>query len=172
MKIIYVSGGQRSGKSRFAQEQAEAISAHPIYLATARVLDDEFRERVRRHKEDRGEHWHSIEIEKSISLFRAPDKIKDPVIVLDCVTLWLTNLLLDHESDSEKTLSEAKDEWDRFKSKEGTCFVISNEIGMGLVSEHELGRKFTDLQGFLNQYIAAAADEAYFLVSGNPLRIK
>ena len=172
MKIIYISGGQRSGKSSFAQAQAEGIHKAPIYLATARILDDEFQKRVDRHKQNRNDSWTTIEIPDKISMISEYLTTDSSVIVLDCITLWLTNYLLDNGEDLDLVLKLAKEEWDRFRALPGTCFVISNETGMGLVSEHLLGRLFVDLQGFMNQYIASIADEAYFMVSGIPLRTK
>ena len=175
MKTVYISGGQRSGKSRFAMESAKKLTPRPLYLATARVLDEEFKQRVERHRRDRDGSWTTIEIDKHISglkLSAFSDTGHEKVLVLDCVTLWLTNFLLDNNDDAEKTLKDVKKEWNSFAALPFTRFVISNEIGMGLVSERELGRKFTDLQGFVNQYIANSADEAYFMVSGQALRIK
>ena len=177
MKIVYISGGQRSGKSRFAQESIRKISDSPVYLATARVLDDEFKTRVKRHQKDRDEHWRTVEIEKYISkldlsIFPSLNSESSNAVVLDCITLWLTNFLLDNDNDLDKTIKEVKEEWDKFRKLPLTCYIVSNEIGMGLISSNELGRKFVDLQGFINQYIAKTADETYFMVSGVPLRLK
>ena len=103
-KIILVTGGQRSGKSRYAQELALKLAENPVYLATSRVWDDEFRERVRRHQQDRGPQWTNLEEEKAISRC----DVSGRVVVIDCVTLWSTNFFFDNDSDVDKSLREIK----------------------------------------------------------------
>lgn len=166
--ITFITGGARSGKSRFAQELAEQHSEHPVYLATARVWDDDFRKRIERHQNDRGPHWINIEEEKCLSATPTEGKI----VLLDCVTLWLTNIFFDNDFDMEKSLEEAKAEWGRFVTKEMDLIVVSNELGMGVHPVEESARKFADLQGWINQHIAAMADEVYLMVSGIPVNIK
>ena len=168
-KIIFITGGQRSGKSRYAQELALQKSATPVYLATSRAWDDDFRKRIGKHQSDRGPMWRNIEEEKHLAahLFAEND-----VVLVDCVTLWLTNIFHDNGYDVEKALGEAKTEWDAFTAMNFTLIVVSNELGMSLHSETEAGRKFTDLQGWMNQYIAKTATEAYLMVSGIGVRIK
>ena len=167
-KIIYVSGGQRSGKSSFAQSMAENMSDNPTYLATARCWDDEFRERISRHQSDRGEQWDNLEEEVEISNLSLTGK----VVLMDCVTLWLTNIFTDNNLDRNKSLEIAKDQWSKFMSQDFTLIVVSNEIGLGVIPIESSTRAFVDLQGWMNQYIAKSADEAYTLISGIPLRIK
>ncbi|NTV45035.1 MAG: bifunctional adenosylcobinamide kinase/adenosylcobinamide-phosphate guanylyltransferase [Chlorobiales bacterium] len=166
--IYYVSGGQRSGKSRYAQELALKLSDCPVYLATSRVWDDDHHARIDRHKKDRGDKWDTIEEEKFIS----KHDLSGRVVVVDCVTLWLTNFFTDAGFDAEKALVEAKHEFDAFSCQNMTGIIISNEIGMGVIAESNSVRKFVDLQGWMNQYIAQRADEAVFMVSGLPLRVK
>ncbi|SKC04276.1 bifunctional adenosylcobinamide kinase/adenosylcobinamide-phosphate guanylyltransferase [Dyadobacter psychrophilus] len=166
--IIYISGGARSGKSRFAQEMALKRSMEPVYVATAKVWDENFAERVARHKRERGPEWTCIEAERNIHL----QPIMDRVAVIDCVTLWLTNLFMTCQEDIEKTLATFKAEIDGILALKGTFIIISNEIGMGVHAATEVGRKFTDLQGWANQYVASKADEAIFMVSGLPLWLK
>ena len=166
-KVIFITGGQRSGKSSFAQQKALELSSNPVYLATSRIWDDDFKNRVDRHKKDRSESWINIEEEKEISKLDLDDKI----VVLDCITLWLTNFFSDNNYDIDKSLEEVKKEWKKFIKKDITIFVISNEIGMGVHAETEGARKFTDLQGWMNQYIAKQADEVYLMISGIPLKI-
>ena len=122
-KIIYVSGGQRSGKSSFAQSMAESLSDNPTYLATARCWDDEFRERISRHQSDRGEQWDNLEEEVEISNLSLTGK----VVLMDCVTLWLTNIFTDNNFDRNKSLEIAKDQWSKFVSQDFTLIVVSNE---------------------------------------------
>ena len=167
-KIILITGGQRSGKSRYAQEMALSLSPNPVYLATSRVWDDEHRVRIERHKAERGNEWTNIEEDKELSKHRLEGK----TILIDCVTLWATNYFFDLNSDTEKALAELKTEFDRFTEQDARFIFVTNEIGMGEMPQNELQRKFADLQGWLNQYIAAAADEVYFMVSGIPLKIK
>lgn len=166
--IYYVSGGQRSGKSRYAQELALKLSDKPVYLATSRVWDDDHHARIDRHKKDRGDNWETIEEEKFISKYDLSGK----VVVMDCVTLWLTNFFTDAEFDAERALAEARREFDAFSCQDMTVIIISNEIGMGVIAESSTVRKFVDLQGWMNQYIAEKADEVIFMVSGLPLKVK
>jgi len=167
-KVIFITGGQRSGKSSFAQNEALKLSPSPVYLATSRIWDDDFKKRVDRHKIDRSENWINIEEEKEISKYDFSGK----VVVLDCITLWLTNYFSDYNYDVDTSLNEAKKEWNKFIQKDFTVFVISNEIGMGIHGETEGARKFTDLQGWMNQYIAKQANEVILMISGIPVTIK
>lgn len=167
-EIIFITGGQRSGKSRFAQRLAEERSANPLYLATARRWDDDFEQRIRRHQADRGEIWNTLEEEKQLSRHHLEGK----TVLLDCITLWLTNIFHDCQYDLQASLEEAKSEWDRFIQQDFTLIVVSNEIGMCLHAPDEASRHFTDLQGWMNQHIAKTADEVYITVSGIPLQLK
>jgi adenosylcobinamide kinase / adenosylcobinamide-phosphate guanylyltransferase len=167
-KIILVTGGARSGKSRYAQELALQLSHNPVYVATARKWDDDFKERIRRHQNDRDERWTSIETEKYISKLNLQEK----VVVVDCVTLWLTNFFVDSKNDIDASLQECKKEIDNLSGQSSTFIIITNEIGMGVHADTEVGRKFTDLQGWTNQYIAACAQKVVLMVSGIPVTIK
>lgn len=168
-KVIYISGGQRSGKSSYAQQLALELSSTPVYLATARVWDEDFRQRIQRHQSDRDQRWTTVEEEKFLS-----KQVFNPgtVVVVDCITLWLTNWFMDNSMKVEETLQQVKEEWTRFVEQDITILAVSNEIGMSLHAETESGRKFTDLQGWVNQFIAKNAMECYFMVSGNPMKIK
>ena len=167
-KVILVTGGQRSGKSRYAQDLALQLAENPVYLATSRVWDEEFRERVRRHQADRGVRWTNIEEEK----FLSRHDVHGRVVVIDCVTLWGTNFFFDNDSDVDKSLGEMKEEFDRFTRQEATFIFVTNEIGMGGVAVDTVQRRFTDLQGWMNQYMARAADEVGLVVSGRGRREK
>jgi len=166
--LYYISGGQRSGKSRYAQDLALQLSASPVYLATSRAWDDDHRQRIARHVADRDARWTTLEEEKYLSRLDLGGR----VVVLDCVTLWLTNFFTDAAYDVATALDQAQAEFDKLLTQDCTLLVISNEIGMGLHATTEAGRKFTDLQGWLNQYIAQRADHAIFMVSGLPLTVK
>lgn len=181
-KIILVTGGQRSGKSTYAEKMALDLSGDNkcVYMATAKVWDDEFAKRVALHKQRRGEQWISIEEEKFLSKHNVAGK----VVLIDCVTLWSTNFFFEistsqeNESSSEKgnvvkrSLEAVKDEFDKFTQQDATFVFVTNEIGLSGVSENKIQRQFTDLLGWLNQYIASKADDVYFMVSGIPIKIK
>ncbi len=167
-RIILITGGQRSGKSCKAEALALSLTERPVYVATAHIWDDEFRERVRRHQERRGPQWTNIEEEMLLSRH----DLSGRVAVIDCVTLWLTNFFFANNSDVDKTLAEAQHEFDAFTQADATYIFVTNEIGLGGVSENAVQRKFTDLQGWMNQYIAERADEVILMVSGLPVKVK
>ncbi|HEY9005012.1 bifunctional adenosylcobinamide kinase/adenosylcobinamide-phosphate guanylyltransferase [Ohtaekwangia sp.] len=166
--IILVTGGARSGKSRYAQERAKQTTDLPVYVATARQWDGDFQDRIKRHQQERGPEWTSHEAEKYVSALALSDR----VVVVDCITLWLTNFFIDHKQDINAALTEFKQEIDKLATQQNTFIIVTNEIGMGVHAETEAGRKFVDLQGWANQYVAAIADEVIFMVSGIPVKIK
>ncbi|MCD8194301.1 MAG: bifunctional adenosylcobinamide kinase/adenosylcobinamide-phosphate guanylyltransferase [Tannerellaceae bacterium] len=168
MKLILITGGQRSGKSSYAQKLALSYSSNPVYLATSHVSDDEFRERVRRHQADREPEWTTIEEEIALSRHALSGK----TVLIDCVTLWATNFFFRNDSDVDLSLQQMKEEFNRIKEQDATFIFVTNEVGLGGVSVDRLQRKFTDLQGWINQYIASCADEVIFMVSGIPMKIK
>lgn len=166
--ITLITGGARSGKSSFAQQLAESKSERPVYLATARIWDDDFAQRVRRHQSDRDQRWENVEEEKQLSKHDFTGK----VVLMDCVTLWLTNFFHDNGYQIDPALEQAKAEWEQFIQQDLELIVVTNELGMGVHPEHEAARHFADLQGWMNQHIAQAAGEVYLLVSGIPVKIK
>jgi len=166
-KIILITGGQRSGKSSEAERMALSLSDNPVYVATAHVWDEEFSERVHRHQERRGPQWTNIEEEKYLSRHDLTGR----VAVIDCVTLWLTNFFFENH-DVDQTLQAVKEEFDRFTANDATYIFVTNEIGSGGVSVDAVQRRFTDLQGWMNQYIASRADEVILMVSGIPVKVK
>jgi adenosylcobinamide kinase / adenosylcobinamide-phosphate guanylyltransferase len=166
--IILVTGGTRSGKSSYAQAVALSLTNSPIYIATAKIWDDDFEKRVTRHKNDRDHRWKNIEEQKAVSNLNIDNKI----CVIDCVTLWLTNFFIDAKNDIDTALQLFKIEIDALSKKQGTFIIITNEIGMGIHAETDIGRKFTDLQGWANQYIANLANTVILMVSGIPVTIK
>ena len=167
-KIVLITGGQRSGKSSFAQRLALERSEHPVYMATSRVWDDEHSRRIERHRADRGPQWENIEEEKYPSVH----ELNGRTVVVDCVTLWCTNFFFDLDGDADRALAEVKAEFDRLSTVDADFIFVTNEIGLGGVSENALQRRFTDLQGWVNQHIARRADTVYMMVSGLPVRIK
>ncbi|WP_068473894.1 bifunctional adenosylcobinamide kinase/adenosylcobinamide-phosphate guanylyltransferase [Saccharicrinis aurantiacus] len=166
--IIFVTGGQRSGKSRWAEEKALELSDNPIYLATSRIWDDEHAARIQRHKDDRDDRWENIEEEKNISKYNFTNR----VVLIDCVTLWLTNFFFDNDSNIDVALNLAKEEINMLKRQDTTFIIVTNEIGLGGMPQNAVQRKFTDLQGWMNQYIAQQANEVNLMVSGIPLKVK
>lgn len=173
-RIILITGGQRSGKSQTAERMALELSDHPVYLATAHIWDEEFRRRVEMHQQRRGPQWTNIEEEKYLSRH----DVRGRVVVVDCITLWCTNFFFSREKAEWEqptvysALEELKAEFDRFTDQDATFIFVTNEIGSGGVSENAIQRRFTDLEGWMNQYVAKKADEVILMVSGISLRIK
>lgn len=183
-KIILITGGQRSGKSVKAEELALSLSSSPVYMATAHIWDSEFRQRVAIHQARRGPQWTNIEEERHLSRHDVTGR----VVLIDCCTLWATNFFFPPEQeygstgaddgqdiilpDTGKVLEELKEEFDRFTSQDATFIFVTNEIGLGGVSANAVQRRFCDLLGWLNQYIARTADEVILMVSGIEMKIK
>ena len=164
---ILVLGGVRSGKSTFAQKLADP-AAHPIYIATAQPDDAEMAARIRRHKEQRARHWQTWEVPLSIA--EAIARINSPhtVAVVDCLTLWVSNLMhteRDVEAESH-TLVEA------LAARSCSVILVSNEVGSGIVPDNALAREFRDHMGHLHQLLAAQAAYVYLMVAGIPLTVK
>lgn len=179
-KLILVLGGARSGKSSFAEKVASDISNNVTYVATAAVLDSEMARRIQNHKNNRPKHWHTIE--ETIELISVIEKIKnnETVILIDCLTLWLSNMLLNSIPASgiawpEKEsyiLKKVKQLTIASKHTSGTVIIVSNEVSLGLVPDNRLGRSFRDVTGLANQIIAKHADKVYLLAAGIPLELK
>lgn len=173
-RIILITGGQRSGKSVTAERMALSMSDNPVYLATAHIWDDEFRKRVDIHQQRRGPQWTNIEEEKYLSRHN----LEGRVVVVDCLTLWCTNFFFLREKAEweqptvDSALEELKAEFDRFTDQDAVFIFVTNEIGSGGVSENAIQRRFTDLEGWMNQYVAKKADEVILMVSGIEVKIK
>lgn len=167
-KISFVLGGARSGKSRFAEDCAAASGLQRHYLATSQIFDQEMRERIDRHRLDRGPDWMTHEeplrlTETLLDLARA-----DRVILVDCLTLWVTNLMMaEADVDGEADRLAAA-----LPSCAGRLIFVSNEVGLGIVPDNAMARAFRDHAGRLHQRIAAAADEVFFIAAGLSLRMK
>ncbi len=171
--IVFVFGGTRSGKTRYAINFAEGLFHYSnfYYIATAEPIDEEMKERIKKHQEERSEKWELIE--EPVNLV---EKLKtlpeNSVILIDCLSVWLTNLIVKNlsiEENTQKLLEELK----RFKACPEYCLIcVSSEVGLGLVPESTMGRKFRDLNGFFNQKLAELADEVYFVVAGLPITLK
>ncbi|KAA2245393.1 bifunctional adenosylcobinamide kinase/adenosylcobinamide-phosphate guanylyltransferase [Chitinophaga agrisoli] len=163
-----ITGGVRSGKSRYAHELALSLSPQPVYVATAKIWDEDFGERVKRHQQDRGPEWTNFEEQLQVSAL----PLEGRVAVIDCVTLWLTNFFVHYQQDIDATLKGLQQEIDLLRQKDATLIIVTNEIGMGVHADTVIGRKFTDLQGWANQYIARHAEKVVLMVSGIAVPIK
>lgn len=168
-RILLITGGQRSGKSQYAEQLALSLSPNPIYVATARVFDEEFRQRVALHQARRGPQWTNIEEEKEL----ARHNFSQRVVLVDCLTLWATNFFFDLDESTEQTLLALREQLEALFAQEDVTYIfVTNELGLGGVSPNATQRRFTDLQGSLNQIVAHQADEVTLMVSGIPIRIK
>jgi adenosylcobinamide kinase/adenosylcobinamide-phosphate guanylyltransferase len=167
-KTILLLGGARSGKSRFGQQLARQLTPRPVYLATSRRWDDEHAARIERHRADRGPEW--VTVEEPLEIASAA--LGHPVVVLDCVTLWLTNVFAREDSDLERSLSAAKQEIDRCLRRVNTWILISNELGQGVHASTPSARRFVDLQGFINQHLASQVETVALMVAGLPHVVK
>ena len=167
-KVTLITGGVRSGKSSYAQRMALERASNPVYLATSRVWDEEYRQRIERHKADRGPQWTTVEEERALSRHDFTGR----TVVVDCVTLWCTNFFYDLDSDVNRTLEAVCSEFDRLVEQAADLIFVTNEIGSGGISADACQRRFCDLQGWVNQHIARAADEVWWMGSGIPVKIK
>jgi adenosylcobinamide kinase/adenosylcobinamide-phosphate guanylyltransferase len=172
-RIILITGGERSGKSSYAEKLALQLAPNPIYIATAHIWDEEFRQRVERHQHQRGPQWTNIEEERHLSAHQVVGR----VVLIDCLTLWATNFFAEKAEQEDlpnvsDTLERLKQEFDRFTQQDATFIFVTNEIGMGGISPNAVQRRFTDLLGWLNQYVARQANEVLLMVSGIPMKIK
>ena len=176
MRITLITGGVRSGKSRFALDRAlEAGGENVTFVATARVTDEEMQRRVAQHRADRPRAWRSVETPRDVA--RAILGATTPVVLLDCLTFLVANAMLGAEASGEQAaLSAAAQEIDNLlegaAARDGDLIVVTNEVGWGVVPAYPLGRWFRDAAGTANQRVGRSASEVYLLVAGLPLRIK
>ncbi|PET40923.1 bifunctional adenosylcobinamide kinase/adenosylcobinamide-phosphate guanylyltransferase [Bacillus sp. AFS001701] len=189
-KLILVIGGARSGKSSYAEKRIRELqkySTDVVYIATAISFDGDMNERIKRHQEDRPIDWHTVERYKQFNQLKMTEEfIQSKYVILDCMTVMITNLMFDHytdidfesmkneqinklESDIENEVNELIDVCDQHGK---TFIIVSNEVGYGLVPSYRLGRIFRDIAGRINQKIASRAEEVILVTAGIPLRIK
>ncbi|MDY0211719.1 MAG: bifunctional adenosylcobinamide kinase/adenosylcobinamide-phosphate guanylyltransferase [Desulfuromonadaceae bacterium] len=175
--LLYISGGARSGKSRYAEQRALALPGPRSYIATCPILDSEMEARIALHQQQRaGQGWHTIE--EPVDLCGALNATHNSAVVLvDCVTLWINNLMYAADSRQEELDEAWMNATTRYvieaaRSAERTVIFVSNELGMGIVPPNALSRRYRDLVGRCNQTLATHADEAVFMVSGLPLLLK
>lgn len=166
MAIVLIGGGARSGKSRYALELARRRGGRLAFLATAEALDPEMQARVARHRAERGPEFTTIE--EPLEIARAILAIQADTIVVDCLTLWLSNVMLSFGRNAD---AESEELVAAIQSIPAAVILVTNEVGCGIVPESTLGRDFRDQAGILNQRVAAVADEVYWMVFGHPLRV-
>jgi adenosylcobinamide kinase / adenosylcobinamide-phosphate guanylyltransferase len=171
LKIYFITGGARSGKSAHAERLAAASAGKRAYIATAQAFDDEMAARIEKHRQDRGGAWDTFEEPLAVADLLGKLSGRYDIALLDCLTLWLSNTMA-HTDGDEAVILRIDDLVRSFRIFGGTCIVVSNEVGLGIVPDNPLARKFRDLAGMMNQKAAAAADEVYFLAAGIPLKMK
>jgi adenosylcobinamide kinase/adenosylcobinamide-phosphate guanylyltransferase len=179
-RLIFLLGGARSGKSRYAEMWARKHGKHVLFVATAQAFDDDMRERIAHHRASRPEHWHTLEASLNVgaAIAEAFENGTYDTVVLDCITLMASNALLmldetcTQQEANDTILAEVDDLLTAYQHTHATWLVISNEVGMGIVPPTTLGRLFRDALGWANQRIAVAADEVLLLVAGLPWSLK
>ena len=175
-RTIFITGGARSGKSGFAEKLAGSVGEQLCYLATAQMLDGEMEERIRRHQKRRGTGWRTVEepIHLSQALARCDGQYQ--AILVDCITLWLSNLFFKYEESGEDIEASILEDVQRLKTTlhgmVTPVILVSNEVGMGIVPDNALARLFRDIAGKVNQTLAVNANEAHVVISGIPLKLK
>lgn len=170
-RIYFITGGARSGKSSFAERLAEGLAGRRAYLATAQALDAEMVRRVEQHRRRRGAKWDTFEEPLAISDLLAKLSDRYETVLVDCLTLWLSNIM-EHTAGDDELQMRMEELLTAIKDFKGACILVSNEVGLGIVPDNPLARRFRDLAGILNQRIAEASHEAYFVAAGIPVKIK
>lgn len=170
-KIYFITGGARSGKSAFAERLADGLAGKRAYIATAQALDPEMVRRIEHHRKRRGTSWDTFEEPLAVDELLRKLSGRYQVVLLDCLTLWLSNVIAHTEGDGLVT-SRADGLVEALKDFGCVCIAVSNEVGLGIVPDNPIARQFRDFAGVLNQKMAKIADEAYFMASGIPMRIK
>ncbi len=170
-KIYFITGGARSGKSAFAEKLADGRAGKRAYIATAQALDPEMVARIEHHRKRRGTTWDTFEEPLAVAELLRKLSGRYPVVLLDCLTLWLSNIMA-HSEGSGEIADRSEDLVAAIKGFGSACIVVSNEVGLGIVPDNPIARQFRDLAGMLNQKMAKIADEAYLMAAGIPMRIK
>lgn len=170
-KIIFILGGARSGKSNYAISLAKRLKKKVIFIATCNPLDEEMKERVKKHRKSRPNTWKTIEEEIDIDLLLQKLNRQNEIIIIDCLTIWISNLQLKYKNE-EKIEDKIKSFLKVLEKIKTTLIIVSNEVGSGIVPENKIARNYRDILGNLNQEVAKLSSEVYFLISGVPIKIK
>jgi len=170
-KLIFITGGVRSGKSKFAVELASNFSSQVTFIATAPFSDPEMEKRINLHQKSRPSHWQTIEEQKDVSAVLSKINSPQKVIILDCLTLLISNLLLEKKEEKE-IFAQIKTIADKARKLNRVTIIVSNEVGWGVVPPTELGRNFRDIAGTANQIIAQKSNQMWLLVCGIPCKLK
>ena len=171
-QLIFVTGGARSGKSQFAQDCAHSLPGRKVYIATAEPLDEEMAVKITAHRKGRPSEWDTVEEPRHLGKAVMDCAATYDVLLVDCLTLWISNLLTNNSLGEREIKSEVHNLVENCKTVSSTVIIVSNELGMGIVPLDSLTRLYRDIVGKANQQIAAAADEVFLLVSGISLKIK
>lgn len=165
---LLVLGGARSGKSRYAQVRAEALTGELVYLATAQAFDQEMRERIALHRTDRGPRWSTVEEPLELADAITACSTPETVVLVDCLTLWASNLILAERDTASATEGLVR----AVSNARGPIIMVANEVGLGIVPDNALARRFRDVAGRINQEMAAAVEEVVVMFAGLPLVLK
>ena len=166
--ITFILGGARSGKSHFAEKFTASLGLEKVYIATSQIFDEEMRTRVAKHQHDRGAGWHTVEEPLALAETLLRESKSDNAILVDCLTLWLTNLML-----ADKDIEALGDELAAVLLQlSGPVILVSNEVGQGIVPDNAMARAFRDHAGRLHQKIAEISGEVYFVTAGLPQKLK
>lgn len=183
--IVLITGGARSGKSTYAEKLANQAKSGVLYIATSIPFDDEMKDRVKKHKERRPSTWYTFEGYRNLKSVFYNEEMQFDTILLDCITIMVTNLMFDNAGDSfddlsneaidtmeSEILQEVADFLNEAEKSTKTIIIVTNEIGSGIVPEYKMARVFRDIAGRVNQYIADRAQEVHLVVCGIPIKIK
>jgi len=181
--MMLITGGARSGKSRFAEQVAEKRGGEVLYIATSVVTDAEMAERIRYHQPQRPAHWHTFESYRDLGNIILEHQVQFPTIIIECITTLMTNLLfdiagetsvedMDFEAIEQHIFAQTTQLTKVAQQADSEVIIVTNEVGMGIVPDNLLARRFRDIAGRVNQQLAAAADDVYLIVSGIPVPVK
>lgn len=181
--MMLITGGARSGKSRFAEQVAEKRGGEVLYIATSVVTDAEMAERIRYHQQQRPAHWHTFEGYRDLGNIILEHQVQFPTIIIECITTLMTNLLfdivgetsvedMDFEAIEQHIFAQTTQLTKVAQQADSEVIIVTNEVGMGIVPDNLLARRFRDIAGRVNQQLAAAADDVYLIVSGIPVPVK
>lgn len=167
-ETLFILGGARSGKSRYAQRRAEAFPGKLIFIATAQAFDAEMTDRIAQHRMDRGGRWSTVEAPLDLATAIATHDAPDTILLIDCLTLWASNLMLQDRDIPRETARLVT----AIRATYGPLILVANEVGLGIVPDNALARRFRDVAGSINQAVAAASDEAVMMFAGLPMWLK